>query len=64
MRDFLARVSDDGEMGDGDARVPSPLRPAPFNRTSSASVPEPDDDVDVAAVSLSGRLKDFYARRS
>jgi hypothetical protein len=42
-------------MGDGDARVPSPLRPAPFDRSSSASVPEPDDDVDVAAV---------YTRRS
>jgi hypothetical protein len=53
---FFAWASDDGdEMGDGDARVPSPLRPAPFDRSSSASVPEPDDDVDVAAV---------YTRRS
>jgi len=66
MRDYLARVSDDGdEMGDGDARVPSPLRPAPFDRTSSTSVPEPDDDVDVTAVSLTRQpTKHFYTRRS
>jgi hypothetical protein len=66
MRDYQARVSDDGdETGEGDARVPSPLRPAPFDRTSSASVLEPDDDVDVAAVSVSRRpTKDFYSRCS
>src|SRR6185369_831799 len=41
----LSRVSDDrDETGEGDARVPSPLRPAPPDRSSFASVPEPDDD--------------------
>jgi hypothetical protein len=54
MSEYLARASDDGdEMGDGDARVPSPLRPAPFDRSASASVNEPDDDQDVVAVSRS-----------
>jgi hypothetical protein len=51
MRGYLTRVSDEGdEMSDGDAPVRSPLRPAPFGRSSFASVPEPDEDDDVAAV--------------
>ena len=64
MRQFLTRVSDDHDDSDldGDARVPSPLRPAPFGRTSSASVPEPDDDHDVAAVAE--HAKAFYTRSS
>jgi hypothetical protein len=66
MRDYQARVSDDGdEMGEGDARVPSPLRPAPFDRSFSASVAEPDDDADVAAVSLTRQpTRNFHTRRS
>lgn len=66
MRDYLARVSDGGdETGDGDARVPSPLRPAPFDRSFSASVAEPDDDVDIAAVSVTRQpTRNFYTRRS
>jgi hypothetical protein len=66
MRDYLARVSDEGdETGDGDARVPAPLRPAPFDRSASASVPEPDDDEYVVVVSRTRQpTKDFYTRRS
>jgi hypothetical protein len=64
MQRYLTRVSDDGDDADldGDARVPSPLRPPPFGRTSSASVPEPDDDHDVAAVAE--HAKAFYTRSS
>jgi hypothetical protein len=66
MRDYLARVSDDrDETSDGDARVPAPLRPAPFDRSDSASVPEPDDDENVVVVSRTRQpTKDFYTRRS
>jgi len=61
---YLTRVSDDRDDSDldGDARVPSPLRLAPSGRTSSASVPEPDDDHDVAAVAE--HAKTFYTRSS
>jgi hypothetical protein len=64
MRQYLTRVSDDSDEAglDGDARVPSPLRPAPFDRSSSASVPEPDDDYDVAAVAKVA--KGLYTRSS
>jgi hypothetical protein len=64
MRQYLTRVSDDRDDSDldGDCRVPSPLRPAPFDRSSSASVPEPDDDYDVAAVAKVA--KDLYTRTS
>ena len=52
MREFLTRASDDPDQWglDGDTGVRSPLRPAPFGRTSFASVPEPHDDADVAAI--------------
>lgn len=64
IRQRLAKVSDDRDDADldGDARVPSPLRPAPFDRTLSASVPEPDVDHDVAAVAE--RARAFYTRPS
>jgi hypothetical protein len=64
MLQYLTRVSDDRDDSDldGDARVPSPVRPAPFDRSSSASVPEPDDDCDVAAVAKVA--KGLYTRTS
>ncbi len=66
MSEYVARISDDpDETGDGDARVPSPLRPTPFDRSASASVPEPDDDEYVVVVSRTRQpTKDFYTRRS
>ena len=63
MREYLARRSDGrDEAGDGDARVRSPLRSAPSGRSSSASVPEPEDDGDVAAVAEF--RKGFHTRTS
>jgi hypothetical protein len=61
---FIARISDDSDEwgSEGDARVPSPLRPTPFGRSSSASVPEPDDDHDVAAVAEPAKA--IYTRSS
>jgi hypothetical protein len=66
MSEYLARISDDrDETGDGDARVPSPLRPAPFDRSASASIPEPDDDEYVVVVSRTRRpTKELCTRRS
>ena len=74
MRDFLARVSDDrDELDEGDARVPSPLLPRPFDRSSSASVPEPpgdDEELDILAMAeqldrtLTARRKGSLLRSS
>jgi hypothetical protein len=61
---LMAKISDDRDDVDydGDARVPSPLRSAPSGRSSSASVPEPEDDCGVAAVAEF--RKGFHARTS
>jgi hypothetical protein len=64
MRGYLTTVSDDRDDldCDGDARVPSPLRPAPFDRSSSASVAEPDEDASVSAVARTP--EGFHPRHS
>jgi hypothetical protein len=66
MLQLLTRTRDDSdEPGlDGDARVPSPLRPIPFDRSASASVAEPDDDGDVTAVAVAEAARGLYTRSS
>jgi hypothetical protein len=67
IRQSFVRVSDDRDDSglDGEARVPSPLRPAPFGRTSSVSVPEPDvDPVDNVVAAIAEHAKALYTRPS
>jgi hypothetical protein len=64
MNQFLTRISDDRDDWDaeGDLPVRSPLHNGPSSRNSFTSVPEPDDDHDVAAVAEPA--KGFSARTS